>query len=146
MSHKKNSSMIHVPFSWEKRPGVPKFITSPMHIFAPDRLNRNHREVKRETALPLPSGSSRNPVRSVSKRMFVMEEDPFVAAMITCTKDCDMFKSKGEIIRKSFGTRVRMSKFFMFSCKHSFDVKECNLSMKTFNLGSIVCQERVDHP
>ncbi|KAD3640862.1 hypothetical protein E3N88_30085 [Mikania micrantha] len=85
--------MIHVPFSWEKRPGVPKFITSPMHIFAPDQLNRNHREVKRETALPLPPGSSRNPV-SESKRTFVMEEDPFVAAMITCTRDCDMFKSK----------------------------------------------------
>ncbi|KAI3712995.1 hypothetical protein L1987_71565 [Smallanthus sonchifolius] len=126
--------MMHIPFSWEKIPGVPKFVASPMRAMTP-KINR---------VLPMPPGCFRQPARRPSKRMLLWEEDPFLVAMILCTKDCDLkYKGKGEI-KKSFGTKVGMTKFFLFSCKHSFDVEEGNLSMTPFNLGSnIASQERV---
>ncbi|KAI3813417.1 hypothetical protein L1987_18139 [Smallanthus sonchifolius] len=100
MRNNKSNSMIHIPFSWEKIPGVPKFVASPMRAMTP-KINE---------VLPMPPGSFRQPVRSVSKRMFLWEEDPFLAAMIECTKDCDhKYKGKGEI-KKSFGTKVGTSK------------------------------------
>ncbi|KAI3717060.1 hypothetical protein L1987_68385 [Smallanthus sonchifolius] len=138
MDHKKSRSMIHVPFSWETIPGVPKLIALPMRALAPG-LTGNHREAQRKTALPLPPGSSRQPARSASKRALLSEEDPFVAAMIECTKDCD--KGKGEI-KKGFGARVRMNKSFLQSCKHSFDVVEGHLLTRPSSVGSIVRREQ----
>lgn len=144
MSHKKSNSRVHVPFSWEKMPGVPKFMASPICGLVPiRRLSGNNLEVHPELALPLPPGSFRKPIRSVSKRVFLWEEDPFLAATIECTKDCDKYKSKGEIIKKSLGNKVRKSKSFFFSCKHSFDIEEGHLSMKPSSLGSILHRERL---
>lgn len=113
--------MIHIPFSWEKIPGVPKY----MPVSSPIRAsNINH-----QMGLPLPPGSLKQPVRSVSKRMLLKEadHDPFVAAMIICTKEyCDN-DNNSEIKKKSF---VRKRKSFLFTCKHSFDVQEVSLLVK----------------
>ncbi|KAK9052509.1 hypothetical protein SSX86_029138 [Deinandra increscens subsp. villosa] len=132
MSHKKTNSMVHIPFSWEKIPGVPKLMTSPLvppvRVLAP--------EVRRKTAIPLPPGFFGQPVRSVSKRTVLREEDPFLVAMKECTKDCDKCKGKGEV-KKRFEMSIRISKIksSLFSCKHSFDVEVGNLSLPPFRIG-----------
>ncbi|KAJ0494285.1 hypothetical protein HanRHA438_Chr12g0563261 [Helianthus annuus] len=143
MSDNKSNSTIHIPFSWEKIPGVPKFMAPPAVANTQFSSSGNHPEVQTKMVLPLPPGSFKQPVRSVSKSTFLWEEDPFVAAMIVCTNERDKHnKGKGEV-KKSFGTRVLKSKSFLFSCKHSFDVQEGNSSMMPFSLGSIVSKERV---
>lgn len=141
MSDTKSNSMIFIPFSWEKVPGVPKYVASPT-CASESKLNNNHSEVKRKMALPLPPGCFKQPMRSASKRMFMWEEDPFLAAMIVCTRDCDTHKGKGEM-KKSFAPRGHLSKSLLFSCKHSLDVEVENVSMRTFSLGSVSRQERV---
>ncbi|XP_024974908.1 uncharacterized protein LOC112513017 [Cynara cardunculus var. scolymus] len=144
MSHKKANSTIHVPFSWEKMPGVPKFMASPMCALVPG-LAGNNREVQNNMVLPLPPGSFRQlPGRSDSKRMVLMrEEDPFRAAIIECTKDCDHDCKAKEEIKMRFGRRVRISKCFLSSCIQSFDIQEGSLLMKPSSLGCIVRRDRV---
>ncbi|KAK1439042.1 hypothetical protein QVD17_04857 [Tagetes erecta] len=117
---KSNSTMICIPFAWEKVPGVPKFVVSPTRTLAPE-LNDNHYEVKRKMGLPLPPGCFKQPVRRASKRMFMWEEDPFLAAMIVCTKDYDKHKGKGEM-KNSFATRVHMNYISPLLCVLSFNV------------------------
>ncbi|GJV06283.1 hypothetical protein Tco_1343939 [Tanacetum coccineum] len=115
-------------------PGVPKFMafTNNTNVQVPS-LN----EVQSKMLLPLPPGSSRNVVNVVSKRMSLWEEDPFLAAIIECTKDLDDdYKGNGEI-KKNFWTGVNMSKSFLLSCKQSFDVKESHTLMKPSSLGCI---------
>ncbi|KAK1423440.1 hypothetical protein QVD17_18743 [Tagetes erecta] len=139
-SHKKSNSMVCVPFSWETIPGVPK-LALPMCVLAPV-VTTNQCEVQKKTVLPLPPGSSKQTVRSASKRTHFSEEDPFVVAMIECTKECDHYKGKGEI-NKGFGARVRKSKSFLMSCKHSFDAVEVPLLTRPSSIGSIVRREQV---
>ncbi|MFS8016895.1 hypothetical protein Hanom_Chr15g01373881 [Helianthus anomalus] len=143
MSQKKSNSSIHVPFSWETIPGVPKWIlASPMRSFAPGRLSGNQHDIQRKPSLPLPPGSLRQPGISGSKRTLLCEEDPFLAAMIECTKDGDCYKGKS-VIKKSFGTTTRMSKSFLRSCKHTIDVVDDRWLTRPSSLGPIVRGERV---
>ncbi|CAH1413394.1 unnamed protein product [Lactuca virosa] len=109
-------------------PGVPKSMASPRCALITG-LSRNNIEVQRKKTLPLPPGSFREPLRSESKRMYSSEEDPFIAAIIKCTKDCDDYKGQDDI-KKRFGSRVWTSKSFLSSCKHSFDVEEGHLSTR----------------
>ncbi|KAI3502990.1 hypothetical protein L1887_31424 [Cichorium endivia] len=140
MSQKKTNSVIHVPFSWEKIPGVPKFMASPMCALVPG-LRSNNVEVHRRKTLPLPPGFFRQPLISSSKRIFSGERDPFLAAILECTKDCDDYKGKIEM-KKSFGSRVWTRTSFLSSCKQSFDVEECHLSTRPSSLGSVFLRER----
>ncbi|KAL4568797.1 hypothetical protein LXL04_024413 [Taraxacum kok-saghyz] len=130
MSHNKTNPVIHVPFSWEKMPGLPKCMAedSPKCVLIPGGVSRNNLEeaVLRKKTLPLPPGSFQQPLRSVSKRMLSYEEDPFIAALVKCSKDSDNYKGKDDM-KKSFGSRVWTSKSFLSSCKHSFDVQESHL-------------------
>ncbi|GKB09082.1 hypothetical protein Tco_0837394 [Tanacetum coccineum] len=122
-------------------PGVPKFMASPMCASNTNVQVPSLDEVQSKMLLPLPPGSSRNVVNAVSKRMSLWEEDPFLAAIIECTKDLDDYKGNGEI-KKNFWTGVNMSKSFLLSCKQSFDVKESHTLMKPSSLGSLLRQER----
>ncbi|KAI3665635.1 hypothetical protein L6452_44264 [Arctium lappa] len=125
-------------------PGVPKFMASPMCGLVPG-LAGNNRDVHKKMALPLPPGSFRHlPARSASKRMVPWKEDPFHAAIIKCTKDCDHdCKAEDDIKIMSFGARVRMSKCFSSSCKRSFDIEEGSLLVKPLNSSCGFRRDRV---
>ncbi|KAJ9564183.1 hypothetical protein OSB04_000149 [Centaurea solstitialis] len=137
MSHKKSNSRIHVPFSWEKMPGVPKFMASPMCSLL---AGNNRDQAQKKMALPLPPGSfGQLPVtRSSSNRMLSWEEDPFHAAIIECTKDCHDHNCKDnnqETMKMRFQQpRIRIRKCFLSaSCKQSFDIEEGSLLIKPSN-------------
>ncbi|KAK4752012.1 hypothetical protein SAY87_020810 [Trapa incisa] len=80
-----SSSSSGVPFSWEKLPGIPKRQTS-------GRRNNSAASLKLVELLPLPPSvtprkGGRRPAEGSFGKKGSSEWDPFVAALVECSKD-----------------------------------------------------------
>ena len=112
MNHRKIRSQGYVPFSWEEKPGIPKFInhnksksSSDMAlVFEFDNLKIRSEDNEGRSVPPPPAP----PRKSKGIRW---RDDPFLAALKSCTKE------EKNLSKKSF----------FFSCKHSCNVQDNNL-------------------
>ncbi|KAL3525574.1 hypothetical protein ACH5RR_013946 [Cinchona calisaya] len=159
MSHRKSNSCSEsfgsrsVPFSWEEKPGIPKFVSpaahqsstnnkafiqksisshkfhSPLNMMVMSYSN-NYNNMK----ISPPPQMARPPSRSPSMKGLLWarsQDDPFAAAIKKCTKS-SIVRSYGDSSggsQKYFGstTKDRIQNI-MASCKRSSsDVKEGNL-------------------
>ncbi|KAK1433160.1 hypothetical protein QVD17_10066 [Tagetes erecta] len=124
MNHKQTTSISStIPFSWEMFPGVPKLMVTPQADSPP-----------LPPPPPLPPRCYREPImkRSLSSMLW-REEDPFLAALKECSKDCKQVK----------GDKKRFKSFLW--CRCSFDVEEGNLRKRpvTTRGGPVSSTERV---
>ncbi|BFG35754.1 hypothetical protein CerSpe_220280 [Prunus speciosa] len=150
MSHRKVHSQGSVPFSWEAMPGVSKVTNQDCPTdFGDGALNCLSAEEDSEDSpkklvnnpeikIPLPPCPIlKAPSRSGSTKGFRwhVEADPFLLAYKECTKSTSTLNNNSgklpgsENNKKGFGAigcRVRKSRFNMFSCKNSCDVREDN--------------------
>ncbi|KAM1175025.1 hypothetical protein FF1_027504 [Malus domestica] len=154
MSYRKVHSQRSIPFSWEAKPGVSKVIANQedncpaelgfhaLSFFSdqgqhsgdsPKPKMLDHHEIK---IPPPPCPILRAPSRSSSTKglRWNTEADPFLLAFKECTKSTstlnyDSGKLGSENSKKVFGLipRVKKSRFSMFSCKSSCDVRDDNL-------------------
>lgn len=150
MSHRKVHSQGSVPFSWEAMPGVSKVTNQDCPTdFGVGALNClsaeedsgdspkklvNNPEIK----IPLPPCPLlKAPSRSSSTKGFRwhVEADPFLMAYKECTKSTSTLNNNSGKLPGSennkkgsdaIGCKVRKSRFNMFSCKNSCDVREDN--------------------
>lgn len=126
MSHRKFHSQGCVPFSWEEKPGLPKFnhqkssidigLTT-LHILS----DTNSKNIP---VPPPPYSASQPPRRSHSVKGMRWQDDPFLAALKACTKSVIRNHSgghKGDQI-KGNGNYSKS----VFSCKQSCDVENDN--------------------
>ncbi|GER31006.1 2-oxoglutarate dehydrogenase E1 component [Striga asiatica] len=122
MSHRKIHSQGYVPFSWEEKPGISKFnhqkSSSDVSItdlkLLPKNASGAHTNV-----IPPPPCNCRPSTKSFSRRGSWWLDDPFLAALSSCTKGVPKNEpSKGKNV---IGKRVDI-----FSCKHSCDVDKDN--------------------
>ncbi|KAL2456260.1 Uncharacterized protein Adt_46877 [Abeliophyllum distichum] len=126
MSHRKVHSQGCVPFSWEEKPGLPKFT----HLQKSSTDNFKVDPVQGVKIIPVPSppsGASQPPRRSHSIKGMRWQDDPFLAALKACTKGVSRNHSRypggkeGQI--KGNGNNSSKS---VFSCKQSCDVESNN--------------------
>lgn len=126
MSHQKVDSQGSIAFSWEDSPGVPKYFT---HQKLSSSYNFN---VEKIPPLPAPPCSSRPPVSRGTSMRCSPRDDPFVAALIECTKSVGNSERRPIDYepRKNIGSSKGSKKSYLciFSCKQSSDdVKVGNL-------------------
>lgn len=102
MNHRKVRSHGYIPFSWEEKPGIPKFMNhnkSSSDMVGLMGLN-NLCEL-----MPPPPCTTRKGCR--------WQDDPFLSALKSCSKGGDWEKN--------------LNKTSFFSCKHSCNVVNDNL-------------------
>ncbi|XP_020236137.1 uncharacterized protein LOC109815751 [Cajanus cajan] len=136
-----------ITFSWEKKPGVSKVITSSAHVESliipkeheflaklppppctPEE-SLTHKNPLHDFQIPLPPCAFQPPYyRTSSKRgLWVQDKDPFLAAIKECTKNQKSAKVKNKkSIKDGIESRVRKSMFF-FTCSRSCSVHDNNL-------------------
>ncbi|WCJ32097.1 hypothetical protein M5689_013540 [Euphorbia peplus] len=138
--HRKVHSQGNIPFSWEDSPGISKAMPQDNFLisdsFSGPIVSDHHEGMK--IPPPPPCQSVQPPRRSFSGKgmgwWHLDLEDPFLAAYKECTKNVGKLASKDEN-KKNVKVR-RRSKFMMFSCKNSCDVKDDSL-VKLSNLPPI---------
>lgn len=107
MNHRRVRSHGYIPFSWEERPGIPKFI---IHHKSSSQSDLNIQLSENLVAPPPPCTAPPPP-----RKGFRWQDDPFLAALKSCSKG-DVFKDKNFSKSRTF-----------FSCKHSCNVVNDNL-------------------
>ncbi|KAK4416359.1 hypothetical protein Salat_2461400 [Sesamum alatum] len=129
MSHRKIRSHGSVPFSWEEKPGVPKFnhqksssdmimSLNALQILQPDNF----------ISIPPPPCTSQPPRRSYSGKGSWLQDDPFIAALKSCTNSVTNDRRNEGLRQKgNVSKRNNSSKSSMFSCKGSCNVENDNL-------------------
>ncbi|CAA0839704.1 Unknown protein [Striga hermonthica] len=121
MSHRKIHSQGYVPFSWEEKPGISKFnhqkTSSDVNLTDMKLLPENSSGAHNIKVTPPPPCNSRPSTTSFSRKGSWWLDDPFLAALTSCTKGVpEKEPSKGKnVIGKRAG---------VFSCKHSCDVEK----------------------
>ncbi|KAI4385272.1 hypothetical protein MLD38_003319 [Melastoma candidum] len=136
MSHRKVNSQGSIPFSWESRPGIMKFLPNDRPVEeTPPSVNDDTAPESPvcDPRIPLPQP----PMRSTSYRAMFRpgQDDPFLAAYRECTRSGQNTvgsspegryrENRGNGIRRKKGLLGRKG-LSMFSCKSSCDVREDN--------------------
>lgn len=139
MGQPRTHSQGNIPFSWERKPGVPKVTTA-------ESFRREHKFVHKLQPPPYTSNFQRNSVdvfqiplppcafqppfyRTSSRRcLWVQNKDPFLAAFKECTKNHQKSSAtvNKKLIKDGIESRVRKSMSF-FSCTRSCTVHDTNL-------------------
>lgn len=126
MNHRKIHSQGYIPFSWEEKPGISKF---------------NHQKSSSDMGMvsllsppPCTCTTLQPPRLSYSGRSLRSKDDPFLAALKSCTKNVSNHR---EYEVKKQGKILSFSKSNIFSCKKSCDVLETDNLMKFSKLPPI---------
>ncbi|CAN4079812.1 unnamed protein product [Withania somnifera] len=122
--HTRGSS---IAFSWEDSPGVSKYFMRHKN-FSSSNYHFNGEKIPPPPPLAAFRGSP--------------HDDPFIAALIECTKGTALANSKRplsdyEPIRKTNGSSKKSSYFCIFSCKQSLDEVKVGNFVKLSNLPPI---------
>ncbi|KAK7351245.1 hypothetical protein VNO77_10546 [Canavalia gladiata] len=116
MSEGRTSSAVKIPFSWERKPGVPK---STMDKSSP----RDHKFVPKLQPPPCTSEAARRFSKKALNRM--QDYDPFLKAYQECTKTPKSVERNNMLLKTSIKARFKNSVTFN-SCKRSCIVCEDN--------------------
>lgn len=129
MSHRKIRSQLHVPFSWEEKPGVPKLINhlNSLEIRSDQGrlITSTSHELKNIAPPPPPPCTSSR--RGFSVMGLWWEDDPFLAALRSCTKRVSNARGDKELRKKGSDSNKVKSLGSVFSCKKSCNVENDNL-------------------
>lgn len=125
MSHRKVDSQGSIAFSWEDSPGVCKY-------FAHQKFSSSYNFNVEKIPPPPAPFVSRPPVSRSTSMRCSPRDDPFVAALIECTKSVGNSERRPIDYepRKNIGSSKGSKKSYLciFSCKQSSDdVKVGNL-------------------
>ncbi|GFQ03305.1 hypothetical protein PHJA_002474300 [Phtheirospermum japonicum] len=128
MSHKKTRSEGYVPFSWEEKPGVSKSNHLKSESFSSSDQGTR-------IAPPPPCSTFQLPRRkSFSHKALWWQDDPFLAALKSCTKNVPKYDRgyDGSIRRKGNESSNKWKNIISkstsgFSCKQSCNVESNNL-------------------
>ncbi|KAL0332362.1 UNVERIFIED_CONTAM: hypothetical protein Scaly_2137700 [Sesamum calycinum] len=133
MSHRKIRSHGSVPFSWEEKPGVPKFhhqksSSDIMSFSALQIMQPVPDNFSSSISIPPPPCTSQPPRRSYSGKVSWLHDDPFIAALKSCTKSVTNDRQNEGLRQKgNESKRTGYSKSSLFSCKESCNVENDNL-------------------
>ncbi|KAI3451897.1 hypothetical protein Pfo_008562 [Paulownia fortunei] len=136
MSHRKIRSQGYVPFSWEEKPGVPKFnhqkSPSDMELTAlkilSDNFSSSGVQAQPTNIAPPPPCTSQPPRKSYSGKGLWWKDDPFLAALKSCTKSESNHRGHEGLRQKGTESKGKnISKISVFSCKQSCNVESDNL-------------------
>ncbi|CAN4083063.1 unnamed protein product [Withania somnifera] len=125
-----------IAFSWEDSPGVSKYFMR----------HQNFSSSNGDKILPPPPFAAFLPPvngKSSSLRCSPRDDDPFIAALIECTKGTALGSSKRpltnhEPVKKKNGSSSKKSSYFcIFSCKQSLDEVKVGNFVKLSNLPPI---------
>ncbi|KAG8384243.1 hypothetical protein BUALT_Bualt04G0097900 [Buddleja alternifolia] len=132
MSHRKTHSQGCVPFSWEEKPGISKF----NHQKSSSDIGQNSLKIMPENfetpinINPPPPCTPQFPRKRYSLKGLWWHDDPFLAALKSCTKSVSSRRSGHEEYLRQKGNESKgknCSTNSVFSCKHSCDVENDNL-------------------
>lgn len=137
MNHRKIRSQGYVPFSWEEKPGIPKFnhqkSSSDMGLNNLKLLSDNFSSSDDEKTqcmniAPPPPCTPQPPRKSYSGKGLPWQDDPFLAALKSCTKSVSNHRGYEELRQKGNVSKEKnFSKSRVFSCKQSCNVENDNL-------------------
>lgn len=130
---RRNSS---IAFSWEDSPGVSKYFMRHQ-----DFSSSNHHFNGEKIPPPPPCAAFRPPIIGKSSSL---RDDPFITALIECTKTTTLGNSKRPCIDNNNNNNgsskgSKKSSYFcmIFSCKHSLDEVKVGNFLKISNLPPI---------